>query len=374
MPPNNGNITRYTALSDVARPTADMLRVVDTDAVEQNGQFRTAYLQLPQLDSRIEELASQITQPFQTRYDKVAAVENYFQSGFEYTLDLPDTPARDPIAHFLFNTRAGHCEFFASAMAVMLRTQGIPVRLVNGFLQGSYNDVSKHYVVRASDAHSWVEVYFPTYGWISFDPTPPSGRTSADPSLGRLSIYLDAFRTFWEEWVINYDFMHQATLARQIERGSRAARRDSQRYFSDRYNNLLAFLRGQVESVSGKADRFLIAIGVLVVLVILLTLLGPAIHFWRRWSLRQRASRGQSRPEDATVIYQALLKLLAEKGIRKTPSQTPREFATRLNAPYQEPVSRFTGLYLESRWGGNPSAIAQMDSLLKLIGQLHLQA
>ena len=83
----------------------------------------------------------------------------------------------DPVADFLFNVKAGHCEYFATAMAVMLRTRGVVARVVNGFLPGEYNEAAGAYTVRQSDAHSWVEVYFPeTRSWVTFDPTPSAGR------------------------------------------------------------------------------------------------------------------------------------------------------------------------------------------------------
>src|SRR5213079_3163916 len=90
---------------------------------------------------------------------------------------------RDPLADFLFNVKVGHCEYFATAMAVMLRTRGIGSRVVNGFLPGEYNQAAGAFTVRQSDAHSWVEVYFPQAdSWITFDPTPPAGRTARERS------------------------------------------------------------------------------------------------------------------------------------------------------------------------------------------------
>jgi transglutaminase-like putative cysteine protease len=84
----------------------------------------------------------------------------------------------DPLADFLFHVKQGHCEYFATALGVMLRTQGIATRVVNGFLPGEYNQAAGAFTVRQSDAHSWVEVYFPqTNSWVTFDPTPPAGRT-----------------------------------------------------------------------------------------------------------------------------------------------------------------------------------------------------
>ena len=96
-----------------------------------------------------------------TPYDKAIAIENFLRSRFTYTLELSGKPGDDPLAHFLFETHAGHCEYFASAMTIMLRTLGIPAREVNGFLPGEFNDLAGDYIVRASDAHSWVEAYFP---------------------------------------------------------------------------------------------------------------------------------------------------------------------------------------------------------------------
>src|SRR5207247_6617599 len=118
-----------------------------------------------------------------------------------YTLNLTGKPGQDPLAHFLFETRAGHCEYFASAMAIMARTLGIPSREVNGFLPGEYNDLAGDYIVRASDAHSWVEVYFPGNGWQVFDPTPSSVETGGG-FLRRLGLYADWMEIKWNEWVI----------------------------------------------------------------------------------------------------------------------------------------------------------------------------
>ena len=92
---------------------------------------------------------------------------------FVYSLDAGNLAVRDPLANFLFVTKRGYCEYFASAMAVMLRTQGIPSRVVTGFQSGYFNDVSGSWVMRASDAHAWVEAWIEGRGWVTFDPTPP---------------------------------------------------------------------------------------------------------------------------------------------------------------------------------------------------------
>ncbi len=109
----------------------------------------------------------------QNNYDAAMAIETYLRNNYTYTLTPPRTPpGEDPLSFFLFKSKAGYCEFFASAMGDMLRSIGIPTRLVNGFGPGSYDASTNSFVVRGEDAHTWVESYFPGFGWISFEPTP----------------------------------------------------------------------------------------------------------------------------------------------------------------------------------------------------------
>src|SRR2546425_282770 len=154
-----------------------------------SSEILSTYLQLPEgLDERIPGFAREITKNSPTPFDKALYIESYLRTRYAYTLNLTGKPGQDPLAHFLFETRAGHCEYFASAMAIMARTIGIPSREVNGFLPGEYNDLAGDYIVRASDAHSWVEVYFPGNGWQVFDPTPSSVETGGG-FLTRLGLY-----------------------------------------------------------------------------------------------------------------------------------------------------------------------------------------
>ena len=124
---------------------------------------------------RIHQLALQVTQGADTPYDKAKAIETYLRnpSNYTYTLSPPVAPdGVDPLEYFLFDSKKGYCQYFASAMGDMLRTLGIPTRLVNGYGPGSYDVPTNSYIVRGEDAHTWVETYFPGYGWITFEPTP----------------------------------------------------------------------------------------------------------------------------------------------------------------------------------------------------------
>jgi transglutaminase-like putative cysteine protease len=123
---------------------------------------------------RIKQLADQIVAPYTNSYDKATAIENYLRTNYLYTLTppAPKDNASDALDNFLFTSKQGYCEYFASAMGDMLRAEGIPTRLVNGFGPGTYDSKQKLYLVKESDAHTWVEAYFPNYGWIPFEPTP----------------------------------------------------------------------------------------------------------------------------------------------------------------------------------------------------------
>ncbi|HWD97396.1 MAG TPA: DUF3488 and transglutaminase-like domain-containing protein, partial [Bryobacteraceae bacterium] len=182
---------------------------------------RRRYLETPPLlDARIRALARQWAGAGDDG-TKALRIQTHLRSGFTYTLNTPRFPARDPLANFLFVRKSGYCEYFASAMAVMLRTLGIPSRVATGFQSGYFNDVSGMYVIRASDAHAWVEGWIEGQGWRTFDPTPPD----KSPSRGlfaRLGMYLDAADSQWQQWVVSYDFMHQVELAARFQNLLRA--------------------------------------------------------------------------------------------------------------------------------------------------------
>lgn len=131
------------------------------------------FLQLPpELSSRVEELGRSVTDDLQGDFEKSKGVERYLKTNYRYTLNTVFRDWQHPVEEFLFDLKQGHCELFASSMAVMLRTLGIPSRVVTGYYAGRYNPVTGFYDVRDSDAHAWVEAYIDGYGWVTFEPTP----------------------------------------------------------------------------------------------------------------------------------------------------------------------------------------------------------
>ena len=355
----------YEANSVVPTPPPAAVREAGSDYP---ASIRETYLQLPSLDSRIPELAKQITARDNTPYDKARSMEGYLRSHYGYTLDLSGTPQADPLAYFLFQKRAGHCEYFAAAMTVMLRTLGIPARYINGFQTGEYNDVAGDLVVRASDAHSWVEAYFPGFGWLTFDPTPPSNENPPG-MFAKLSHYWDWFQLQWGEWVINYDFVHQITVAQNLGRFSRDWAERIRTEFSNARRNATNQLKLWQDRLSrsqaGRTEVFVI-FGVLVAAVLVLR---PEVRrkLTLVWRTRVLPARKMT-PHLATLQYLEMLRVLAQGGIRKTDAQTPMEFAASLpDGSLAAPVFELTTIYQAARYGGKPADPQHASSLIDRI-------
>lgn len=163
----------YTVVSSVSVATADELRVVNnqypawvTDDYLQGGNDIN-----PQLRQLTEQIFSQYGAT--TDYDKAKAIEHWLRNNVAYNELIPPPPSgRDPVMWFIFEQREGYCNYFATAMVLMLRSEGIPARMAAGFAQGEYNPDTQTYLVIERDAHTWVEIYFPEYGWVDFEPTP----------------------------------------------------------------------------------------------------------------------------------------------------------------------------------------------------------
>jgi hypothetical protein len=165
-----GAVSKYDVTSWVTNATAGQLMADTTDYPL---DVSLMYLQLPDsLPQRVRDLAARITADARTPYDKAIRVQNYLRATYPYQLDVPPPPiGADAVDYFLFDAPGGFCSYYASAMAVMLRAEGVPARIVTGFATGEYDQTRNAYRVPARAAHAWVEVYFPHYGWVEFEPT-----------------------------------------------------------------------------------------------------------------------------------------------------------------------------------------------------------
>jgi transglutaminase-like putative cysteine protease len=342
-------IGSYRAVSDINQPSPQELRRA---IAEVPPPIAFQYLQLPPVDPRLSQLARDITSSAPTALDRALAIEHHLQTHYAYSLRLPSAPPRDPIAHFLFERKAGHCEYFASAMALMLRTLGIPARVVNGFRGGEFNSLTGSYIVRARDAHSWVEAYFSPYGWITFDPTPAGAAAAAPGTWNRTGLYLDALRQFWREWVINYDFAHQVSLSNEVVARSRSWVDDARLWAHRGYARLLEQARHLEAQARTSPRRFAgVALGAIALLVLLLNL-----GRLRRMVRVRRLARNPARvPQAAASIwYGRMLLSLGRRGWHKLPEQTPKEFVRTIDDPtLRGSVAAFTDHYERARFGSS---------------------
>ena len=350
--------SRYEATSDIATPSAAELRKSGQDYA---GHVGAVYLKLPQVDPRVAQLASEITKSAKNNYDKAAALENYLRTRFAYTLQLPATSEKDPIANFLFVRKQGHCEYFASAMAVMLRTLGIPSRVVNGFRSDEFNDITASYVVRAKDAHAWVEAYFPGYGWQTFDPT-PAGNAGIPQGWARIELYIDAMSSFWRDWVVTYDSSNQYVLTRTAINGSRNMLEGIRHWASAHYASMLRWARRSQDRVEQAPQRWMILGSITLGLLLLFANLARLVRWLHENWLGSHPERS---PEQAAAVwYQRMAHMLAKRGIAKPQTQTPQEFVRVIDdVRLRESVSRFTDIYESARFGNSAEDARRLPKL-----------
>jgi hypothetical protein len=364
----------YTAVSEIAQPSPDELRRdSSTDYPE---DLSRRYLQLPvsrngssRIDRRIRDLAAQITQNQPTPFEKARAIESYLKQNYGYTLS-PNISADDPLAEFLFERRAGHCEYFATAMAVMLRTIGIPSRVVNGFQMGEYNDISDFYSVRQRDAHSWVEVYLgASRRWIEFDPTPAAGINdySHGGVLARLKKYLEAAEVFWMDYVVTLSSEQQAAMMSRLQQRIVALKNGGVGiYYSvkDWFRKTVQFVL--LDRRWETSDAFPVALVALLLAVAGVAILIVLSHFrsrhaprtgyvpwWQRLLvlpvLRRVTRAREDHRTSALLFYEQMLSVLARQRLLKKPYQTPLEFAGDIGI---DEVSEITAVYHRVRFGG----------------------
>lgn len=346
----------YKAISDRSEPPPDQLR---RDRFRYPEEYER-YLQLPStIDPRISSLAKEILLKTNaaTRYDAAKAIESELQTNFGYSLQMKATGA-DPLADFLFNVKEGHCEYFSTAMAVMLRTRGVAARVVNGFLPGEYNETAGAFTVRQSDAHSWVEVYFPeTNSWVTFDPTPPAGRTEPVRTglAAQLHKFAEALELVWFQYVVGYDKQEQRSLATSIQH---------------RVSDLGRFMADVVSVVRNSVPTNVLSLLVLglgfILVIALLFVLTRIRRFGFRGALRFAGP--ENVPEQSAIaFYERLTTILAERGWQRESNLTPLEFARRVGL--REAVA-VTSLYNRVRFGRQQLSKAESRDLNALLESL----
>ncbi len=321
----------YTAYSRGDQPPAQALREASAGYYPSDH-----FLQLPRrLDPRIPELADSLAADLDNRYDQAMAIQRHLQS-FGYTRQLPATARETTLHHFLFERQAGHCEYFSTAMVVMLRTLGIQARNVNGFLGGQWNEFGSYLVVTQNEAHSWVEVWFPGYGWVTFDPTPAGSGTGEVASAwfwpGR--ILFDGIQHRWNKWILDYSVDDQVGIFTGL--------------LGERAMEEIASTEGAQGESSGPNP-----LGALAILFVLATAV-----YWAR-------GLGGPTPEPWTRMYVQLREAAARAGVGVTPGVTPLALVERIGdgRAGTAPAARVVDLYLRARYGGQPLGDSELREM-----------
>jgi transglutaminase-like putative cysteine protease len=346
----------YKVYSDTTAPGAIVLR---SDPLDYSAPA-TRYLHLPRnLDPRVAELAKDLAarSGAHSGYDEARTIETYLRDNYQYSLDLK-AGGQDPLSDFLFHVRSGHCEYFSTAMAVMLRTRGIASRVVNGFLPGEYNEAAGAYTVRQSDAHSWVEVYFPqTNSWVTFDPTPPAGRGALVRTglAAQLSKYSEALELMWFQYVVGYDKQEQRSLAASLRKDLVDLRRGSSDTLDRARGALPALLRPILVGIAG--------LGALLVVGLVAR---RVRHFG--WSRGLKVWRTGTELDSSPVdFYERLIKSLEKQGIKRESNQTPLEFASALGLNEARTI---TNAYNRVRFGEEQLSDSERKQIEQLLSKL----
>lgn len=358
LPPARGEKIVYGVYSFLEDEDSPVLATPEPLA----GRQRRQLLELPpHLDPRIPRLGAEMTAGARTELEKAREIESTLRRNYGYTLQLLPKEVPDPLATFLFDRKKGHCEYFASAMAILLRTEGIPSRVVTGFQSGVYNPLTHLQVIRASDAHSWVEAWIAGRGWTTFDPTPADPSAAGAGLMARLSLFFDAAEQFWQDWVVSYDLDRQIVLASRMDESARSFRFHP-------FDGARVWVWRTAAAITRYAP-WLIALGSVAAMLLIF---GPILADWWRGRQRvKRLERGEGVASDATILYQRMLTVLARRGIQKPPWLTPNEFARVL--PSNEVsgvVYDLTSLYNEFRFGARREVAPQIMQLLERLEKI----
>jgi hypothetical protein len=331
---------------------------------------RHRYTELPPgVSQRIIALAQDWTREEPTAVGKAHIIEERLRKEYAYDTNSPSGGTKEPVAHFLFESKKGHCEFFSTSMALMLRAVRIPSRNVTGFVGGTYNRFGKYYAVREGDAHSWVEAYIdngPQSGWRTFDPTPTAGAQPLHATTGTwvyLRDFIEAVSQRWNANVVGYDLRQQMHLLDSV----------SNRYDQARRRAGLTSGLGELVTRPSVAGAVVGAAAV------------AAYALWRRRKQRAAAPDKDAAPKSAdphqiASLYAALESAIAQHGLVRRPEQPPLKFAEHLEEvghPLAQEVLSLTNVYLDARFGGvtmTPETRREFDGRVRALRDMRPSA
>jgi transglutaminase-like putative cysteine protease len=324
---------RYTVRSRLQRFGDGALRR-DRTAPPPRGGGR--HLQLPELGPEFHRLAARIGAGARGDADRVRAIERHLLTHGLYTDAPPSTPPdaeRTPIETFLLGEMAGHCEYFASAMVLVARANGVPARLVNGFAGGRENSIGGFVELTRADAHAWVEVHYERAGWVRYDPTPADLRARAAPPASlanRLRELGSAMELWWFQRVVGFDRADQIAALRAAWTSWRGRG-------TGRQSASAPERRRRPEGPWREVSLLLCCgLGALALVVALV-----------------RRRRG---PDPVPAAYREALRLLRRRGQARAEPTTARDFARQVRSGVPtaaaDAFDALTEAYLAARFGG----------------------
>ncbi len=349
----------YDAWSEVQEFTQEQLRAAPDNYRDVLAARDYEELTFNQLQPRTQQLAKEIADGKTTVYDKAVAIGAYFNNGgYFYTVELPSLPPDHPVDAFVHETRRGHCELFASATALMLRSLGIPARVAVGYRGGDWSGTDRAYIVRADMAHAWVEVYFIGLGWVSFDPSP------ADPGLSGFSKtwiarmfarYSLRAKMAWYQSVIGFDQGMQIATLKNMALGLVGIGSDML-WGADRAGGSASWIRFlTILIVLGAGFAGLVS-----------------VTFLRRDTASGRAALLTVDQTRAVRLYRRLQRKLARMGAAPAGKSAEELYEAILLEPYCEtaPVRELIDAYNEVRFGAKPLPVERYARLRDLLRQL----
>ncbi len=331
----------YQVVSAVSQATIEQLQAAPTDYP---AWVTERYLNLPDtITERTKQLASDLTEPYDNPYDKASAIERYLRTEIKYNEKIAaPPPGVEKVDYILFTAKEAYCDYYASSLIVMLRSLGIPARLAAGYSRGTFDSDTNAFHVINADAHSWVEVYFPRYGWIEFEPT------AAQPTIIRPTSQENA--AFASSSIPNEGV---PDLDQLLERPENIPIDDEDfgagtlpftiniPWFGSTISIPRSVVGGGAIAVGGAILVGLIVFGL-----------------WGRQQMTKSI-------ENITILYQQMVRLAGWMGVARRPWQTPYEHATALqrNLPgYEHDVKTITEEYVQQTFSRHTNMSADSHS------------
>ena len=358
---------RYSVTSHVPQLVADEQTA---SILAYPDSIRSHYLQIPVGSQQVEDLAHRVSQQATTPFGKTLAIQQHLLENYRYSLEGDTATLSHPLEEFLFTRKTGYCEHYATAMVVMLRTVGIPARLVTGFLATEWNAYGGYFTVRQRDAHAWVEVYFPHSGWITMDPTPTVSAAVATSRWEPLSQLGESIRLQWDRLFVRYSAKDQLAVVQGVREGSDALRERVSRGVS----SLSAPISQALSRLTHMARTFQpgmlgLVTGMIVVgLALLLLMLRDRIGLWATTHLRT------AHPQLVIVqLYTRMLRAVEKRGVSKPPATTASEFARLVEQEWKAAgpmVTEVTALYHQGRFSRTPLTLGELSHAADQVRQL----